>query len=91
MNKARANLAVVAARASSRTDLPSQQTVMPAHLKPHVAVLVTGPVKRTTCKSGAGSSSYGYGGAWAASADIGGRLGAVIKDSKWSRTVRDGA
>lgn len=84
MRKSQANMSRIGARASTRPVV----TNMPAHLAPAVSVVVTGPVHKTRAKPGAGSSSYGYGGAWAQSADIGGRTGAVIRDDKWSQTVQ---
>lgn len=85
MKAAQANRARIAARASSTR--PNRPNLTASPLVGVRSVVVTGPVKRTTCKSGAGSSSHGYGGPWAASADLSGRLGAVTKDSKWSTTV----
>lgn len=85
MRKSQADRSVIAARAASR---PVRVTI-PAHLTPVTRVVVTGPVRKTRSKSGAGSSSYGYGGGWAASMTVSGDTGAVCHDAKWSATVRD--
>jgi hypothetical protein len=77
------NRSVVAARAANRPVRIS----LPAHLRPVQPVVVTGPVRRTSCKPGAGSGSHGYSGPWADSANLSGSLGSVTMDKRWDRTV----
>lgn len=92
MNKSRVNLAVTAARASTRLSNQPIRTTLPAHLRPVTTVFATGPVKKSTAPplTGAQRDSSGQMSAWSRSAQIGGALGSVIRDDKWSRTVSDG-
>jgi hypothetical protein len=85
VNKSRANLALIAARASSRP----VRTTIPAHLRPVSTVYATGPVKKSTALplTGAQRDSRGQSSAWSRSAQIGGSLGVVVRDGKWSQTV----
>lgn len=86
MRKSQTNRAVIAARASSRM----VTTTMPAHLRPVSAVVVTGPIRKSTAlpMTGAQRDSRGRMSDWSRSAQIGGSVGSVIRDGRWSQTVQ---
>lgn len=87
MQKSRANLARIAARASSRTT----PITIPAHLRTPATFHGTGPIRKShaLAMTGAQRDSRGRMSDWSRSAEIGGSLGSVTKDSKWSQTVQN--
>lgn len=84
----------VSARASSRGTGTLQHGTMPAHLRAPRLPVVTGPVRKTRAlpMTGAMRSGDGTGPSdWTRSASIGGTVGSVIRDSRWSQTVQNRA
>lgn len=83
------NRARIAARAAQNRPV---RINMPAHLAPAASVTVTGPVRKTRALPMTGAMRSGDGAgvsAWARPAEIGGSLGLITRDRKWSATVSE--